>query len=488
MSLNFPTAFWKTQGVSAEDPVPNLLISWVTNLAWSKAGGIAYDDENINDIQTQSTFPFNVEKNGMVYEYYTSYANTYVSDEAPLPYYGWYLDGGPDDANPAPGKNDLSDYHRANPWIPYLSGISLWNEADYETAVSSGVEGSDEVLKSIYNNFVQSGSAIGTFNVSAAQASQGMSLYSTVSGLGEDFMIEQPYNIMALYLDSTKIADGVAPQDGRDITNMGAASNYDQQQVRLYAGSDPDHDTLLNPSSIAWLHIVVDSNDITNTSDDHNDNTYVDVSLDNETPGGSGTGIEATVVVYGGEVESVTITNVGSGYEEGDTLSIPKGTTGGDTNSTCTIKILGAPRTGFTITVPDANYIHNTTSDHNDGSYTNVALTGGSGSGIEATVVVSGDVVTSVVITDNGVGYEYWDELTIPKATTGGGVSSTCDIEVEGMVNELTRDFGYVTEDGTYTFKNAAISEGSHQIKIYTSTMDSMFSSGAFYGFKFELI
>lgn len=490
MSLNFPTAFWESPHQSTAAVTEVIDITWETALFWSR-GGAGVTEENFNDpIQigigvtapTQSTFPFVVNVDGTNEEYYTSYNSALYPGPDIEPYYGWYLTGGYDQGGQ--NENDLSSFHRVNPWIPYSSGIALWNEADYQTSIEVDSDNTQET----YNHFIQSGSATGTFSVSATQASQGgtgVSLYSTVSGLGEDYLIVDPYNIMHLYLDSTKIADGVAPQDGRNVTAIPhwTTRNYDQQQTRLYAGSDTNHVTLLNPSSVAWLHIVVDPADITNASYDYIDNTYINVSLG----GGSGTGIKATVVVYDEEVESVTITNVGSNYENGDILSIPTVTIGGTTAPTCTIKILGAPRTGFSITVP-ANWIDNPSSDHNNGTYTNVYLAGGSGSGgIKATVVVSGGVVTSVTITDNSVGYKYFDVLTIPKGITGGDESSTCEIQVEGFVNQLTRDVGYTTEDGTYTFKNAAISEGTHQIKIYASSMDGWFSSGSFYGFKFWL-
>ncbi|SVD61159.1 uncharacterized protein METZ01_LOCUS414013, partial [marine metagenome] len=55
--------------------------------------------------------------------------------------------------------------------------------------------------------------------------------------------------------------------------------------------------------------------------------------------------------------------------------------------------------------------------DHDDGTYTSVALSGGSGSGAQATVIVSGDNVTSVSITDGGTGlYQIGDVLTIDNA------------------------------------------------------------------------
>jgi len=57
---------------------------------------------------------------------------------------------------------------------------------------------------------------------------------------------------------------------------------------------------------------------------------------------------------------------------------------------------------------------------YTNGTYTNVTLTGGSGSGAKATVVVSGGSVTSVTLTKPGNGYAVGDTLSATAATIGG--------------------------------------------------------------------
>jgi len=78
-------------------------------------------------------------------------------------------------------------------------------------------------------------------------------------------------------------------------------------------------------------------------------------------------------------------------------------------------------------------------SDHTNGTYTNVELGGGTGSGAKATVVVSSSAVDSVAITAAGAGYLENDELSIPTATIGGGGSPHCD------VNDLNYLQEYIT-------------------------------------------
>jgi hypothetical protein len=78
--------------------------------------------------------------------------------------------------------------------------------------------------------------------------------------------------------------------------------------------------------------------------------------------------------------------------------------------------------------------------DHDNGTYTSVALSGGSGSGAEATVIVSADNVTSVSITDGGTGlYQIGDVLTIDNATIGGDDNATIRVATVTVTNATCR-------------------------------------------------
>jgi len=55
----------------------------------------------------------------------------------------------------------------------------------------------------------------------------------------------------------------------------------------------------------------------------------------------------------------------------------------------------------------------------NDGTYTDVSFTGGSGSGAKGTIVVSGNKVTSATITTPGTGYAVGDNLSAAAADIG---------------------------------------------------------------------
>lgn len=68
-------------------------------------------------------------------------------------------------------------------------------------------------------------------------------------------------------------------------------------------------------------------------------------------------------------------------------------------------------------------------SSYTNGTYTTVPLTGGSGTGAEATIVVSGNAVTSVTITTAGNGYAVGDQLSAAASSIGGtGSGFTVDV------------------------------------------------------------
>lgn len=60
-------------------------------------------------------------------------------------------------------------------------------------------------------------------------------------------------------------------------------------------------------------------------------------------------------------------------------------------------------------------------SGYADGTYTDVALTGGTGTGAKATIEVEDGAVTKVTITNDGKGYAVGDELTAAVGGTGSG-------------------------------------------------------------------
>lgn len=110
--------------------------------------------------------------------------------------------------------------------------------------------------------------------------------------------------------------------------------------------------------------------------------------------GGSGTGLVGTFTVSGASVTTAVITNGGANYQVGDILTCAPSYVGNG------IQTLGTIVGG---------------SLYNNATYYNVPLIGGTGTGATANIVVSGEVVTSVTMQTNGVGYS--------KAVVTGSIS-----------------------------------------------------------------
>jgi hypothetical protein len=67
-------------------------------------------------------------------------------------------------------------------------------------------------------------------------------------------------------------------------------------------------------------------------------------------------------------------------------------------------------------------------SGYTDGSYSGIQPSGGSGTGLTLNATVSGNALTSVTVTDNGIGYEVGDVLVIPLPGTLGATGATLTI------------------------------------------------------------
>jgi hypothetical protein len=114
----------------------------------------------------------------------------------------------------------------------------------------------------------------------------------------------------------------------------------------------------------------------------------------------------------------------------------------------------------------DSTTLTNAGSGYTNGTYTYEPLTGGSGTGALATVVVAGNIVTSYTITDHGIDYEAGDILTM---TTHGGT---------GLAIEVNTTFDYMSlwqhEIGTNQVRNTDV----NAIESYFETNDLGWVSG----------
>lgn len=133
--------------------------------------------------------------------------------------------------------------------------------------------------------------------------------------------------------------------------------------------------------------------------------------------GGTGAGAVGTITVSGNTVVGIVLTSPGTGYTVGDTLS-------------CAASYIGNGVNSNVITTAGSNYP--------DGTYSNVALTGGSGQFATANITVTVGAVTAFTINNRGVGYTVADTLTFAASLIGGNTNGI-------------GSFGAITAGSNYT-------------------------------------
>ena len=198
--------------------------------------------------------------------------------------------------------------------------------------------------------------------------------------------------------------------------------------------------------------------------------------------GGSGSGAQIRVVVTSGQVTSVEIVAEGQGYEEGDVISadLPGGgtgfgivvsavkeqlqaapmavtkyyvrETGNDTNGVPYITVAtakggtaiemngdGGAATGGSGAIAGTDNLVGGTGSGSLQTYTNVALTGGTGKFARATLTSDVDgKINTVTITNKGVGYTDNDVLGAASSDIGGNTAFR--ISVDGVDNTGRKD------------------------------------------------
>jgi hypothetical protein len=256
--------------------------------------------------------------------------------------------------------------------------------------------------------------------------------------------------------------------------------------------------------------------------------SYTSVAL----TGGSGSGAQATVEVTGSTaptISSITVTSTGSGYVVGDILTISSGSLGvgqliysqsilnisngaslnigtANTGSLTTASFssvtsgshqsgsggnvaITTSQNGQLLTTSDIllNNINSGSNPTNagSGSYTSVALTGGSGSGAEATVVVTGTTaptITGITVTSTGSGYVAGDILTISSGSLGVG-QLIYNHAILPQSNGASLSMGTASIATPIIIPISSVSGGSQQsgtggsIQVYTTQNGKLFTT-----------
>lgn len=128
-------------------------------------------------------------------------------------------------------------------------------------------------------------------------------------------------------------------------------------------------------------------------------------------------------------IASVTITNGGSGYSS---LSPPEVIFAGDGEVTYEVTVGEGELSAPVIVEPGSEYIN--------GTYPNVPILGGTGTGAQASVEVNGNEVVEIIITTAGSGYTAGDTLYTLDASALGGAAPVVEVTFTA-----TADLGKIT-------------------------------------------
>ena len=144
--------------------------------------------------------------------------------------------------------------------------------------------------------------------------------------------------------------------------------------------------------------------------------------------GGGGSSATANATLSTGIVNSITLTNAGSGYTTQPTVTISGG---GGTNANAIAQLVTFATGTVSIQVNNGGTGY--------GQYGNLAvtITGGGGANANATAIISGNVVTEVVMNNPGSGYTSPPAVSI-SGGTGSGANISATINTNKIVDVAT--------------------------------------------------
>ena len=162
-------------------------------------------------------------------------------------------------------------------------------------------------------------------------------------------------------------------------------------------------------------------------------------------------------------VNSITVTNRGSGYTSAPTVVF----TGTNTTIATATAVLSASVTSVTINAGGSGYT----------SAPTVTFSGGGGSGASAIATIAGGIVTSITVTNPGSGYTSAPTVGF---TGGGGASTTATAVITGSVASITLNGGGTgyTASPTISFTGGGGTGATATANAYTPftlTMDDGF-------------
>ena len=111
-------------------------------------------------------------------------------------------------------------------------------------------------------------------------------------------------------------------------------------------------------------------------------------------------------------------------------------------------------------------------SGYADNTYTGVAITGGSGGGATADIVVAGGIVTTVTIVNPGAGYQVGDTIAVDDADIGGGTGFSIDVDTIWVQNIVMDDDATASGTEILSFRTQGDLVKIYQHEIGTDEVD----------------
>jgi hypothetical protein len=111
-------------------------------------------------------------------------------------------------------------------------------------------------------------------------------------------------------------------------------------------------------------------------------------------------------------------------------------------------------------------------SGYANNTYNGVDITGGSGGGATANIVVSGGAVTSVTIVNPGAGYQVGDTIDVDDADIGGGTGFSIDVNTIWVQNIVMTENATASGTETLTFRTQGDLVKIYQHEIGTDEVD----------------
>ena len=266
--------------------------------------------------------------------------------------------------------------------------------------------------------------------------------YLTSANITDDYIVAAESNGAMQYFDLTSLSGGNIAAAGTFSSSGVSLAQY--QNTNVFIG-DPskglyswDGANLVAIGSVGIIAVV-------NPGSGYTSAPNVTISPPNQTGGKQATAVAGTTT--SNTVSYIVLTNAGSGYTSQPTVTI----SGGGGNNATAIAQLVTFATG-TVSVQ----VNNGGTGYGGNGSIYVTFSGGGGSGANASAVISGNVITQVIMNNEGSGYTSTPTVNIGGSGTGANITAT--VNTTGIVDVATFSGRVWVAAGRTVYASSAVS------------------------------